>query len=233
MPRIELYDATLRDGMGGGGLSLTAEEKLRVVHALDELGVDLIEAGFPSSNPKERELFGLLERETLAQRRDRRVRDDPSARCEAAEDEGLRVLAECFAPVCTLVGKASPLHVEKVLRVSREENLAMIGESIAFLRGAGKRVLLDAEHFFDGFALDPAYALECLRAAADAGAERIVLCDTNGGSLPAQIRTAFAVVGEGAARACRRASTPTTTPAARWRTRSRRWNAAPRRCRAR
>jgi 2-isopropylmalate synthase len=99
----------------------------------------------------------------------------------------LRVLAECFAPACTLVGKASPLHVEKVLRVSREENLDMIGESIAFLTSAGKRALLDAEHFFDGYALDAHYALECLRAAAGAGAERVVLCDTNGGSLPTYV----------------------------------------------
>jgi 2-isopropylmalate synthase len=194
--RIELYDATLRDGMGGGGLSLTAQEKLRVVHALDELGVGMIEAGFPASNPKEQELFALLAGERLAvaeivafgmtRRRD----------VAAHEDEGLRVLADCFAPVCTLVGKASVLHVEKVVRVSREENLAMIADSVAFLVGAGKRVLLDAEHFFDGFALDPGYALDCLRAAAEAGAERMVLCDTNGGSLPPHIRTALAVVSE-------------------------------------
>jgi 2-isopropylmalate synthase len=196
MPDIQLYDATLRDGMGGGGLSLTAEEKVRVVHALDELGVQMIEAGFPASNPKEQELFALLAAEQLGvaeivafgmtRRRD----------TLAEQDDGLRVLADCFAPVCTLVGKASVLHVEKVVRVSREENLAMIAESVAFLVAAGKRVLLDAEHFFDGFALDPGYALDCLRAGADAGAERVVLCDTNGGSLPPQIRTAFAVVAE-------------------------------------
>ncbi len=196
MPDIQLYDATLRDGMGGGGLSLTAQEKLRVVHALDDLGVHMIEAGFPSSNPKEQELFSLLANERLAlseivafgmtRRRD----------THAEQDEGLRVLAACFAPACTLVGKASIVHVEKVVRVSREENLAMIADSVAFLVGAGKRVLLDAEHFFDGFALDPGYSLDCLRAAADAGAERLVLCDTNGGSLPPQIRTAFAVVRE-------------------------------------
>ncbi len=106
------------------------------------------------------------------------------------------MLADCFVPVCTLVGKASVLHVEKVVRVSREENLAMIADSVAFLLKAGKRVLLDAEHFFDGFVLDPGYSLDCLRAAADAGAERVVLCDTNGGMLPPQIRTAFAVVRE-------------------------------------
>jgi 2-isopropylmalate synthase len=194
--RIELYDATLRDGMGGGGLTLTAEEKLRVVHALDELGVDMIEAGFPSSNPKELELFGLLAGETL--RHAEIVAFGMTRRREvsAEHDEGLRVLAESFVPACTIVGKASVLHVEKVVRVSREENLAMIADSVAFLRGAGKRVLLDAEHFFDGFALDPAYSLDCLRVAADAGAERLVLCDTNGGSLPPHIRTAFAVVSE-------------------------------------
>jgi 2-isopropylmalate synthase len=194
MHKIELYDATLRDGMGGGGMSLTAEEKVRVVHALDDLGVGLIEAGFPASNPKERELFALLERECLAQAEVVAFGMTRRRDLAAAEDDGLRVLAECFAPVCTLVGKASPLHVEKVLRVAREENLRMIGESVAFLVEAGKRVLLDAEHFFDGWALDPAYALQCLRAAADAGAERLVLCDTNGGSLPARVHEVVAEV---------------------------------------
>jgi 2-isopropylmalate synthase len=194
--RIELYDATLRDGMGGGGMTLTAAEKLRVVHALDELGVHLIEAGFPASNPKEQELFELLSRERLE--RSQIVAFGMTRRRDSSADadEGLRVLAESFAPVCTIVGKASVLHVEKVVRVSREENLAMIGESVAFLVAAGKRVLLDAEHFFDGFGLDPGYALECLRTAAGAGAERVVLCDTNGGSLPPQVRAALAVVAE-------------------------------------
>src|SRR5437899_1248843 len=154
--------------MGGGGLSLTAEEKLRVVHALDALGITLIEAGFPASNPKEQRLFELLADERLesaelvafgmTRRRD----------CAADADEGLRVLADCAVPACTLVGKASPLHVEKVVRVAREENLRMIADSVAFLVTAGKRVLFDAEHFFDGFELDPGYALSCLRAAAEA-----------------------------------------------------------------
>jgi 2-isopropylmalate synthase len=194
--RIELYDATLRDGMGGGGLSLTAQEKLRVVHKLDALGVDMIEAGFPASNPKELQLFEMLGRERLqhaeivafgmTRRRD----------TVAADDEGLRVLADCFAPVCTIVGKASVLHVEKVVRASREENLAMIADSVAFLVSAGKRVLLDAEHFFDGFVLDSGYALQCLRAAAGAGAERLVLCDTNGGSLPGRIHAVLETVRE-------------------------------------
>jgi 2-isopropylmalate synthase len=194
MNHIQLYDATLRDGMGGGGMSLTAEEKLRVVRALDMLGVDMIEAGFPSSNPKELELFELLAQETLSVSDIvafgmTRRRDAP-----ADVDEGLRVLAESFVPACTLVGKSSILHVEKVVRVSREENLAMIGESIAFLVGEGKRVLFDAEHFFDGYALDPSYALDTLRAAVDVGAERVVLCDTNGGSLPGRVRAVVEAV---------------------------------------
>ncbi len=196
MNDIQLYDATLRDGMGGGGMTLTADEKVRVVRALDALGVHLVEAGFPASNPKEQELFQLLERESLTSSQIVAFGMTRRRDVAADRDEGLRTLAECFAPICTIVGKASVLHVEKVVRVSREENLQMIADSVAFLTGAGKRVLLDAEHFFDGFALDPAFALDCLRAAASAGAERVVLCDTNGGSLPPQIRTALAVVRE-------------------------------------
>ncbi len=191
---VELYDATLRDGMGGGGMSLTAQEKVRVVHRLDELGVHLIEAGFPASNPKEAELFGLLEGETLRNAQIAAFGMTRRRGVTAAEDEGLAVLAACFAPVCTLVGKAWTLHVEKVVRVSREENLAMIAESIAFLAGEGKRVLFDAEHFFDGWRDDRDYALACLRAAQDAGAERVVLCDTNGPSLPHQVAEAVADV---------------------------------------
>jgi 2-isopropylmalate synthase len=196
MSDIQLYDATLRDGMGGGGLTLTAEEKLRIVRALDALGVDMIEAGFPASNPKEQELFELLAEERLEHAEIVAFGMTRRREITAEEDEGLRVLAEAFAPICTLVGKSSLLHVEKVVRVSREENLAMIADSICFLVAQGKRALFDAEHFFDGFAEDPGYALDCLRAAADAGAERLVLCDTNGGSLPPQVRTALAVVRE-------------------------------------
>jgi 2-isopropylmalate synthase len=193
---IQLYDATLRDGMGGGGLALTAAEKLRVVHALDELGVEMVEAGFPASNPKEQELFALLAREQFEIAQVVAFGMTRRREATAEQDEGLRILAGCFAPVCTLVGKSSVLHVEKVLRASREENLAMIADSVSFLVDAGKRVLFDAEHFFDGFELDAGYALACLRAASAAGAERVVLCDTNGGSLPRQVRTAIAVVTE-------------------------------------
>ncbi|MHB1568594.1 MAG: citramalate synthase [Solirubrobacteraceae bacterium] len=191
---IELYDTTLRDGMQGEGMSLSAGEKLRVAHRLDELGLDLIEAGFPSSNPKELELFSLLGREHfvhaqiaafgMTRRRDTAADADPA----------LRVLADCFAPVCTLVGKTWALHLEKVVRVDRAENLRMIADSVAFLVAQGKRVVYDAEHFFDGYADDRSYALECLRAAAGAGADTVVCCDTNGGTLPDAVAAAMADV---------------------------------------
>ena len=197
MEQVKLYDTTLRDGMQGEGMSLSAPEKVRVVEALDGLGVQLIEAGFPSSNPKEVELFDLLAGLDLRQaticafgmtrRRDLAPEDDPA----------LRTLVECFAPVVTLVGKTWALHLEKVTKVSREENLAMIADSVAFCRSQGKRVIYDPEHFFDAYRDDAGYAIECLRAAVDAGAENVTLCDTNGSSLPDQIAEGTAaVVGE-------------------------------------
>jgi len=159
MSHIQLYDATLRDGMGGGGMTLTAAEKVRVVRALDALGVHMIEAGFPASNPKELELFELLEDETLQSAEIVAFGMTRRRGVDAAEDEGLRVLAESFVPVCTLVGKSSVLQAETVLKVTRAENLSMIGESIAYLLAHGKRVLFDAEHFFDGIEEDVGYAL--------------------------------------------------------------------------
>lgn len=194
MTQIQLYDATLRDGMQGEGMSLTADEKLRVVHKLDELGVHLIEAGFPASNPKEEELFRLLARESLVNAEIAAFGMTRRRDVTADADPALRVLVESFAPVCTIVGKTWGLHLEKVVRVDREENLAMIAESVAFLRAQGKRVIYDAEHFFDAWRDDEAYALRCLRAAAEAGAETLALCDTNGSSLPHQIAAATARV---------------------------------------
>src|SRR3954451_2849001 len=182
--------------MGGGGMSLTAGEKLRVVHRLDELGIDIVEAGIPASNPKEAELFGLLAAETFAHTQIAAFGMTRRRGVTADQDEGLTVLADCFAPVCTLVGKASAFQVDTVVRVSREENLAMIGESIAFLVSRGKRVLFDAEHFFEGHAADRDYAIDCVSAAAQGGAERVVLCDTNGGTLPGPLAAAVADVVE-------------------------------------
>ncbi|MDX6601084.1 MAG: 2-isopropylmalate synthase [Solirubrobacterales bacterium] len=194
MEQVKLYDTTLRDGMGGQGMSLSVGEKLKVVQALDGLGVHFIEAGFPSSNPKEAELFELLadldlEQATIAAFGMTRRRG-----IAAEDDAALSVLAQSFAPVVCLVGKSWRLHVDKVIKVSAEENLAMIADSIAFLRAQGKRPVFDAEHFFDGYRDDSSYALECVRAAAEAGAENVTLCDTNGGSLPAFVAEATAAV---------------------------------------
>src|SRR3954462_11249339 len=194
MTAVLLYDTTLRDGMQGGGMSLSAEEKVRVAHALDGLGVHFIEAGFLSSNPKDERGFELLEREQfehaqivafgMTRRRDVRASDDP----------GLRLMAESWVSVCCLVGKTWKLHLEKVTKVDASENLAMIADSVGFLAQQGKRVIYDAEHFFDAYREDPEYAVQCVRAAAEAGAENVTLCDTNGSSLPHQVAEAVAHV---------------------------------------
>ena len=194
MRQVLLYDTTLRDGMQGQGMSLSAQEKVRVVSKLDQLGIHFIEAGFPGSNPKELELFEMLAEIELGQAEVCAFGMTRRRDTDAAEDEALRLLASGFAPVVTLVGKTWGLHLEKVTKVSREENLAMIRDSVAYLTDAGKRVIYDAEHFFDGFRDDAGYALECLGAAADAGAENITLCDTNGSSLPVQVAEATKAV---------------------------------------
>ena len=200
MNTIQLYDATLRDGMQGEGMSLSAAEKVRVARKLDELGIPLIEAGFPASNPKERELFELLAGERFAQAEIAAFGMTRRRGVAAADDPALQMLAGSFVSVCTIVGKTWPLHLEKLVKVDREENLQMIADSVAFLRAAEKRVIYDAEHFFDAWRAEPAYALECLRAAAAAGAETVTLCDTNGSSLPSQVTeavlAAVAAVGE-------------------------------------
>ncbi len=194
MEQVRLYDTTLRDGMGGQGMSLSVGEKLKVVKALDELGIHFIEAGFPSSNPKEAELFEQLAELELSQATVAAFGMTRRRDVAAEDDEALRVLAECFAPVVCLVGKSWRLHVDKVIRVTAEENLTMVADSIAFLRAQGKRPVFDAEHFFDGYRDDAAYALQCVRAAAEGGAENVTLCDTNGGSLPSFVAEATAAV---------------------------------------
>lgn len=194
MEQVKLYDTTLRDGMQGQGMSLSAAEKLRVVHALDRLGVHYIEAGFPASNPKEAELFSLLADEKLEHAEICSFGMTRRRGVEADQDDALRMLAECFAPVVTLVGKTWSLHLEKVTKVSPEENLSMIEDSVAFLTGVGKRVIYDAEHFFDAWREDPDYSMECLRAAMAGGAVNLSLCDTNGSSLPDQIADGVAGV---------------------------------------
>jgi 2-isopropylmalate synthase len=190
--RIEIYDTTLRDGTQGEGFNLSLQDKLLIAQKLDELGVDYIEGGFPLSNPKDVAFFrevrqlGLKHAKVSAfgmtRRRGMRAEDDP----------GMRALIDAQTPVVTLVGKTSPFQVEKVLGVSLDENLKMIGESVAFIRSAGRQVVYDAEHYFDAFKANPDYALQTLRAAQEAGASVLTLCDTNGGSMPEFVADAVA-----------------------------------------
>ena len=186
MKTIEICDVTLRDGAQGEGISFSQEDKLGIVTVLARLGVGLIEAGAPGMNARDASLFEKLSSlpvfsSVSAFGQTRR------ASCRAEEDPALRALLDSGAGSVTIYGKSHPLHTEKILRVSREENLLMIRESVAFLKKAGRRVLFDAEHFFDAYKADPDYALSSLRAAAEGGADVLVLCDTNGGSFPAEI----------------------------------------------
>jgi 2-isopropylmalate synthase len=194
MTRITLYDTTLRDGSQGEGVNFSLQDKLVITEGLDDLGIDYIEGGYPLSNPKDEAYF-------------RKVRDLPLSHSKivafgmtrrrdiAAEDDaGMKALAASGAHAVTIVGKASDLHVREVLGVSLEENLRMIADSVAFCRSQVGEVIHDAEHFFDGFKRNPDYALRTLQAAAEAGASWIVLCDTNGGSLPEEVAAAVAQV---------------------------------------
>jgi 2-isopropylmalate synthase len=185
---VRLYDTTLRDGTQREGVSLSVEDKVKLARRLDELGVDYIEGGWPGSNPKDAEFFRRLAGVSLKHARaaafgmTRRA----GARCE--NDPNIRALLEAETPVVTLVGKSSTLHVDRVLEAPRDENLRMIGESVAYFKRLGREVIYDAEHYFDGCRLDPEYALATLRAAVEAGADCVVLCDTNGGELPDVVR---------------------------------------------
>jgi 2-isopropylmalate synthase len=185
--RIAVLDSTLRDGAQGEGVSFSVTDKLNIARALDELGVDVIEAGNPGSNPKDLDFFREacaleLKNATLAAFGSTRRR---GVSCEA--DEALQSLLGAGTSIVVIFGKSWDLHVKQVLKVSLEENLAMIRETVAYLSAAGRRVVYDAEHFFDGYEADGEYAMSTLKAAAEAGAVCLVLCDTNGGSLPGRI----------------------------------------------
>ncbi len=189
---VVLYDTTLRDGMQREGMSVSVDEKVRIAVRVADLGVHIIEGGFPGSNPKDEAFFRKLEREALGDAVVAAFGMTRGAGVAAEADAQLRALAGCWAPVAALVGKTWDLHLQKVLRVDREENLRMIADSVAFLRAQDKRVYYDAEHFFDAWAAHPDYALACLRTAADAGAEAVCLCDTNGAALPVLVAEAVA-----------------------------------------
>lgn len=190
---VVLYDTTLRDGMQREGMSVSVEEKVRIARRLALLGIHVIEGGFPGSNPKDAAFFARMAEVDLGDTVVSAFGMTRGRGVAAADDPVLRTLAESWAPVSCIVGKTWELHIEKVLKVDRAENLRMIEESVGFLRAAGKEVVYDAEHFFDAFGEHPEYALTCVRTAVDAGAGTVVLCDTNGATLPEHLSR---VVGE-------------------------------------
>jgi 2-isopropylmalate synthase len=194
--KVEIYDTTLRDGSQQVGLDLTVADKLRVATVLDSLGVDVIEGGWPGSNPKDAEFFERAKSLELSNAQLAAFGATRLPRRGVDDDANLRALLEAETPIVTLVGKAWTLHVAEALRTTREENLAMVAESVAYMRAAGRRVVFDAEHFFDGYLADRGYALAVLAAAADAGADTLALCDTNGGTLPDDVARIVAEVAD-------------------------------------
>lgn len=194
--QVFLYDTTLRDGTQREGLSLSLADKLKIAQKLDEFGMHYIEGGWPGSNPKDAEFFDAVQGMTFknakiaafgsTRKKDSRPEDDPN----------LQALVAAKTPVVTMVGKSWDLHVRDVLEVDPEENLAMISESIAYMKSLGKEVLYDAEHFFDGYKANPEYALLTVKVASEAGADCVVLCDTNGGTLPWELTEIVRTVSE-------------------------------------
>lgn len=197
---IQIYDTTLRDGTQGEGVSLSLEDKLQIARRLDEIGVDYIEGGYPLSNEKDEQFFQQVQELGLKHAKVCAFGMTRRRGVEAAEDPGMLALRDSGAPVCTVVGKTWDFHVTEVLRVSLEENLQMIADSVRFLVDEGREVIYDAEHFFDGWKANPEYGRQTIRAAAEAGATLVALCDTNGGSLPEEIaeltKAAVEVVSE-------------------------------------
>jgi 2-isopropylmalate synthase len=182
--KVEVYDTTLRDGSQQVGLDLTVADKLHVAVALDALGVDVVEGGWPGSNPKDAEFFARAADLPWRHAKLAAFGATRPPRRSTDGDPNLLALLAARTPIVTLVGKAWTLHVDEALRTTREENLAMVAESVRFMADEGRRVIFDAEHFFDGYCADRGYALEVLAAAAEAGADTLALCDTNGGTLP-------------------------------------------------
>jgi 2-isopropylmalate synthase len=194
--RIVLYDTTLRDGAQANGVSFTVSAKLRALALLDDIGIPYVEGGWPGANPTDTEFFLRAREITLRQARLVAFGSTRRAHTRVEDDLGLMALLQSGAPVCALVGKASRFQVESVLRTTPAENLRMIGDSIAFLKQHGREVVFDAEHFFDGFKDDPDYGCSVLAAAADAGADWLVLCDTNGGTLFTEVADIIAALDD-------------------------------------
>jgi 2-isopropylmalate synthase len=189
MTSIQIYDTTLRDGAQGEGVNFSLQDKVLIARRLDELGFDFVEGGYPLSNPKDAEFFQRIAKEPLKHSRVCAFGMTRRKGVTPADDPGMKALLESQAPVITIVGKTSDFHVTEVLRVSLEENLAMIRETLAYFREMGREVIYDAEHFFDGWKANPGYAAKTVQAAVEGGASIVVMCDTNGGSMPEEVAT--------------------------------------------
>jgi len=192
-PQVEIYDTTLRDGAQGEGINFSAVDKLRIAEKLDSFGVHYIEGGWPGSNPKDMEFFKQAARRKWKNARIAAFSMTRRKGVAVEHDDLMRLILEAKTPVVTIVGKTWLLHVTEVLRAKPDENLGMIGDTIRYLKDHGKKVIYDAEHSFDGFAEEPEYALATWQAAEKAGADCIVLCDTNGGRLPKEIAAVTAL----------------------------------------
>jgi len=186
-PQVEIYDTTLRDGSQGEGINFSVVDKLRIAERLDQFGVQYIEGGWPGSNPKDIEFFAQAKKRKFKNARLAAFGSTRKKGTPVEHDDQVNLLIEAATPVVTIYGKTSMLHVKEVLRCSPEENLAMIGDTVRYLKDHQKFVIYDAEHAFDGYKLDPEYALATWQAAEKAGADFVVLCDTNGGCLPSEI----------------------------------------------
>jgi len=190
MTQVYLYDTTLRDGAQREGISFSVEDKLKIVRTLDELGIHYIEAGWPGAIPKDVEFFTKARHLSLSQATLVALGSTRRSKSRAERDPNLRALVEANTQVATVVGKYWGLHATEILGITLEENLAIIADSVSYLKSKGLTVFFDAEHFFEGYKANPGYALEVVKAAAQAGAEVVVLCDTNGGALPREVSQA-------------------------------------------
>ncbi|NDB75330.1 MAG: citramalate synthase [Verrucomicrobia bacterium] len=179
-PAVELYDTTLRDGSQGEGVNFSVADKLRIAERIDAFGIHYIEGGWPGSNPKDIEFFAQAKRRKFKHAKLAAFGSTRKKATPVEQDDQVRLLIEAETPVVTIYGKTSMLHVKEVLRCTPDENLGMIGDTVRYLKDHGKYVIYDAEHGFDGYKLDPEYALATWQAAEQAGADMVVLCDTNG-----------------------------------------------------
>ncbi len=194
MTSVQLYDTTLRDGAQSEGISFSVVDKLNIARRLDELGIHFIEGGWPGSNPRDAEFFEKARELSLKNAKIAVFGSTRRRETKAEEDNNLTMLVDAGVKVATIVGKSSELQVVQVLKTTLEENLSMVADSIRYLKSRGLTVFFDAEHFFDGFKANPAYSLRVVEVAAQAGADVVVLCDTNGGGMPHEITAAINAV---------------------------------------